>query len=336
MKTQITQELLFSYFSGQVSPIQRQIVDQWAKDPEHREQFYEWLHAWESYQPQYLTDVEQAMARHAQRMSEAMAPGRGVLRARSSSPTRIFSQLPWKAAAAIVLMTLLAWQSRNRILNKTYHTHYGETRQVALPDGSSVTLNANSSIAVPRFGFIAARREVILHGEAVFSVKHTWDHKPFVVKTDQNFEVLVLGTEFAVYNRGVGGKVVLNRGKVQLRYKEGPTSKAIMMKPGELVKFDSRGSALLQKVRNPESLSAWRDNRFVFENTSLTEISLLFKDTYGLDLVIPDPELGKWTVSGSFTAHNADELLEILMDASSLTYIRSGNRIQVNSPTYSY
>lgn len=336
MKTQITQELLFNYFSGQASAIQKQLVDQWAKEPRHREEFYESLHAWEKSQPQYLANVEEAMARHRKRISVAPAETSATKRVLTASYTKLFYHFPWKAAASILFFLLVGYQFRNSILNKTYYTKYGETRKITLQDGSGVTLNANSSVSVPRFGFGSTDREVVLHGEAVFSVRHTENHSRFVVKTAQDFEVVVLGTEFAVYNRGQGGKVVLNHGKVQLLYKEGPVAKEIMMKPGELVRLDGLGNARLQKVRNPENLSAWRDNRFVFENTSLAEIAQLFKDTFGLILVIPDEEMAQWTASGSFTAHNADELLEALMEASSLTYTRSGNRIQINSPIHSY
>ncbi|GGM90304.1 anti-sigma factor [Dyadobacter beijingensis] len=336
MKPQITQQLLFDYFSGRVSPIQKQLVDEWAKDADHRELFYQSLHAWESQHPQYIVDLDKAMAGHTARMVSKAVKRPDWMRPARPLDGWIRKRGAIKVAASILVAALLCWQFRKPILNRTYTTHYGEVRQINLPDGSTVTLNANSAITVPRFGFGDSERAIGLEGEALFSVKHTQNHSRFVVRTGQNFDIEVLGTEFSVYNRGKSGRVVLNRGKVQLRYDQGPAPKTITMRPGEVVRLNGQGNAHLQKVRNPESLSAWRDNRFVFENTSLTEIAQLFADTYGLTLVISDPELAKWTITGSFTAHNADELLETLMEVSSLSYTRSGNQIQINSHIQSF
>ena len=105
-----------------------------------------------------------------------------------------------------------------------YKTAFGETRTVTLTDGSQVTLNANSSLRVPRFGFGKRTRDVTLLGEADFSIKHLPDDQRFVVQTDKNFEVVVLGTEFLVNTREKGTKVVLNKGKVRLLYQEGRTA----------------------------------------------------------------------------------------------------------------
>lgn len=334
MKTHVTQELLFNYFADRASALQKQLVEEWAKDAANREVFYAWLEAWESQQPQYLADTTKAIEQHQQRMTHKTADEGGV-----DAPVPIYpfparsNRFRWLLAASVTLLLLGGWLFRQPILYKSYATGYGEIRRVSLPDSSQVTLNGNSVLRLPRFGFGDRSREVALTGEATFSVTHTPDDRRFVVKTDQHFEVVVLGTEFTVYNRQRGGRVLLNRGAVQLRYGEKELTQQVLMRPGDLVTLDRRGHARLSRVRQPENLAAWRNNRFVFEGTSLHEIAHLFNDTYGLQMVIADPDLANWTVSGSFTAHSADELLETLMAASSLTYTRSGNRIFIAKPT---
>ena len=57
----------------------------------------------------------------------------------------------------------------------------------------------------------------------------------------------MLGTEFLVNTREKAKKVVLNKGKVQLLYQEGETSKQLMMKPGNLVTFDQTGRVSLKQ-----------------------------------------------------------------------------------------
>ncbi len=332
MKTQVTQELLFNYFAGRVTPFQQQLVEEWAKDPTHREMFYAWLEAWENQHPQYLADVATGLARHQSRLTQPPLVETGTrLQVLPSSPALPvwYHRFRWMMAAAVALLLLVGYLGRDLIRYQHYHTGYGQTRQFSLADGSWVILNANSSLQVPRFGFGARSREVFLTGEAAFSVKHTPDHQQFVVKTDQQFEVLVLGTEFTVYNRPRGRRVVLNKGKVQLRYQEGEAVKQLTMQPGDQVTLDQGSGARFKKLAQPENATAWRDNRFVFEETTLQEIAYLFEETYGWQLEIPDPEIASWTVSGSFTARSGEELLETLMQASSLTYQRTGNRITI-------
>ncbi|KAA9349023.1 FecR family protein [Larkinella humicola] len=334
MKTQVTKELLFNYFAGRTTAFQKQLIDEWAKDTDNREQFFQWLEIWESQHPQYVADVQTALDRHQMRMAQDPQEDEP---AGADRPIPIIHQpwFRWVAAASVTLLVVSSWVYRDDIMNEKYTTTYGETRQLTLADGSEVTLNANSTLKVPRFGFGSQTRDVALSGEATFSVTHTTDDQRFVVKTNRNFEVVVLGTEFSVYNRERGGKVVLNKGKVQLRYQEGKAPRQLMMKPGDLVTLNRRdGQVQLQKLSQPENASAWRENRFVFEETTLEEITHLFRENYGLVLEITDPKLAKWTVSGSFTARNAEELLESLMEGSALTYKRTGNHIVIPNPAH--
>jgi ferric-dicitrate binding protein FerR (iron transport regulator) len=117
--------------------------------------------------------------------------------------------------------------------------------------------------------------------------------------------------------------VVLSKGKVKLHYLEGNAIKQIVMKPGDLVTMDEKGRAVIAKTENPTKYSAWKAHRFIFENESLRKICNLFEDNFGLTVHIPDSSLADQTISGSFTALNAEELLEILTDDSGLSYTKS-------------
>ncbi len=161
-------------------------------------------------------------------------------------------------------------------------TEYGQTSSFVLRDGSRVTLNANSTLWVPRLGFDTGTREVQLEGEAEFSVRHTLDNRRFVVKTSDIFQVEVLGTEFTVYARPRGTKVALTQGKIRLDYTQGTDKKQLMMKPGERATMDQKGDLTVEASENPEAESAWKEQRFVFNNTSVQEICNLLQESFGL------------------------------------------------------
>lgn len=322
MKDSINKELMFNYFSGNATALEKDLIDRWSADPLAREQLFIWLMEWENQNIQYNADVESAITRHFARIDEHPAEAeRAVTRPILALPAKGKS---WLVAAAVALILLSGgWLAREHVRYEIYTTGFGQIQRLVLADGSKVVLNANSTLRIPRFGFGKTTREVYMTGEADFSITHTANHQKFIVHTEKNFDVEVLGTEFNVYARPRRSRVVLNKGKVKLHYLKGSETDQIVMRPGDLVTFDAPGQASLKKTTNPANYSAWKAHRFVFENESLREICDLFEDNFGLEIRIPDSTLAGQTVSGSFTALNAEELFEILADDSGLSYSRS-------------
>lgn len=325
MKEGINKELIFSYFSGRATAIEKEIIDQWASQSQGKELFFIWLQEWENQNLQYQADVEKGLSRHKLRMSREDRP-MAVVENNPSLPERLVLWWPggsWFAAAMVLIIVSAGWLSRDSIRYQTFSTSFTETKRLQLADGSKVVINANSSLRIPRFGFGEKMREVYLTGEADFNITHTKDHKRFIVHANDNLDIEVLGTEFNVYARPRGTKVVLNKGKVQLNYRDGRSIRQLTMSPGDLVTMDNNGIKSVTKTENPQNYSAWKAHRFIFENESLMEICHLFEDNFGVKVQIPDSTLARQTISGSFTALNAEELLEILTDDSGLSYQKS-------------
>ena len=334
MKTEISKELVFSYFASKASPLQRKLVEEWLKTNE--EQYYEWLEEWENTHPQYLPDSEAALLKYEAFLENNPQSVEPLIVSSEETEELRFPLKPtiwwkWGMAAAMVVgvMTIGGWFFRDNIIYQTYQTTFGETEALTLKDGTHVTLNANSSLRIPRFGFSQTAREVFLVGEANFEVTHQANHQKFVVKTDKNFEVVVLGTEFTVYARQRISKVVLNKGKVKVQYQEGNTQKHLMMKPGDLVTLDNQ-NRLSRKVTNqPQNYAAWEQKRFVFEETTLQEVAYLLQENYGLEVEISSKPLAERVIMGSFRAENVDELLRSISELLDINVVRQGNRVQL-------
>lgn len=326
MKESINKELIFNYFSGKATALEKDQIEQWSTDPQSKEQLFIWLAEWENQNIQYNADVEWAITRHFSRIDE-----QAITPETETEPTVVrkmqmvsVKRKTWLVAAAAALIVLSGgWLARDRVRYEIYTTSFGQIQRLELADGSKVVLNANSTLRVPRFGFGKTTREVYMTGEADFAITHTATNEKFIVHTEKNFDVEVLGTEFNVYARPRRSRVVLNKGKVKLHYLKGAETDQIVMQPGDLVTFDAPGQASVRKAMNPANYSAWKAHRFVFENESLREICDLFEDNFGLKISIPDSTLAAQTISGSFTALNAEELFEILADDSGLSYSRS-------------
>jgi len=199
---------------------------------------------------------------------------------------------------------------------KVYRTAYGETRTFALPDGSSVILNANSTLTLFSDWNDDPSREIWLDGEAFFSVVHTSNNQLFRVNTEEGVTVDVLGTTFNVYNRKNGTKVVLNSGQIRLNLPTAQSPEMIIMKPGEMVEYKEQHYE--RKDVDPQLYTAWTNNKIILDHTSLAEMVHMLKDSYGLEVRVSDPSLLEQTVSGSMPLGNAEILLQQMAKAFQL------------------
>ena len=323
MNQSITKDTIFDHFAGRLTTLQRKLVEEWLQEPLHRELYYEWLEDWERGHLQCITDAETALLTSLNQIDHQPE---AEVRPLSTRPAPFRRR--WMAVAATITLCLTAglYASRLHWFYRSIGTDYGEVRRETLPDGSLVTLNAHSILKFPRFGF-GRHREVLLTGEASFSVRHTLHNQRFVVRTPKGVDIVVLGTEFNVYARPRGTRVVLNRGKIQLNYhsRTQPTRK-MLMQPGDQISLDQTGKLAIRRGTNAAAATAWQQHRFSFSATSMREIAALIKENYNLTVELK-PQLAQRTVSGSFRARNANEFLQIVAELLEINYGRQGNTV---------
>lgn len=228
-------------------------------------------------------------------------------------------------AAVLITVTSIVYFWGENTAWKEFHTAYGETRNVVLPDGSSVVLNANSTLTLHSDWSRDSEREIWLDGEAFFSVIHKEDNKVFRVKTKEGVSVEVLGTTFNVYNRLNGTKVVLNSGQIRLSLPTKESSQKILMKPGDMVEYKEQH--FNKKAVDPKLYTAWTDNKIILDHTKLSEMVYMLKDTYGLDVKVADSSLLEQTVSGSMPLGDAEVLLQQMAKAFQLRIKKNDNVI---------
>jgi ferric-dicitrate binding protein FerR (iron transport regulator) len=190
----------------------------------------------------------------------------------------------------------------------TYHTAFGESKNIVLPDSSTVVLNSNSSLRFQNDWDTKRSREIWIEGEAFFSVAHLKSNKPFIVRTTEGLGVRVLGTSFNVYHRTRETKVVLNTGRIELQLPEKANLKQnILMQPGDLVEYKDKSFS--KKRVNPEVYSAWTEQKLVLDHTSLREMVKLLQDTYGITVIVKDDSLLNQTASGSMPIKDGEGLI---------------------------
>ncbi|MBK9014132.1 MAG: FecR domain-containing protein [Saprospiraceae bacterium] len=247
--------------------------------------------------------------------------------ARPSAPTFVnrkssIVNRKWLAIAAALLFGVVGiWWFSSRdnfsFADTAYHTQAGEKKEVKLPDGSVVTLNAMSKL-----GFAAADwkdgRKVALDGEAYFKAKKG---KTFTVSTEQG-AVEVVGTIFNVYARGEELEVKCAEGRVQVINPEG--TERVLLKAGEQVTV-LRGK--MQKRQGLAGYPNWFKGESAFRSAPLERVFGEMERQYGV-LVLAD-SLGERTFSGKFVHKDLKKALKMVCDPMKLKCEVRGDTVLV-------
>ena len=172
----------------------------------------------------------------------------------------------------------------------TISTPRGGVYQINLPDGTSVWLNAASSIKFPTTFAHLSQRQVELRGEAYFEVAKN-KKLPFIVSTGQQ-QVEVLGTHFNInsYEDEEEVKTTLLEGSVKVS-----AGNVMFLKPGQQATSSVRsGGKVKVGPANIEQAMAWKNGFFHFEKENLHSVLRQLARWYDVEVVYqidrPDDE----------------------------------------------
>lgn len=188
----------------------------------------------------------------------------------------------------------------------TLRTGSGKSYKVTLTDGTTVWLNASSSITFPA-AFAQSERKVAIEGEAYFEV--TADaRRPFRI-TARNQVVEVLGTTFNINAYSEQG--LIQSTLVQGKIKVGTAGSSLVLKPGQQTNVMADGSIGLANVPDVEAATAWTRNYFQFRGASIEMIMSHLSKWYGVPAEIKDRIDEKFVLEISRNAP-LDEVLTLL------------------------
>lgn len=236
----------------------------------------------------------------------------------------------WVAAASIIVVlagAMIVMRIRSAG-EQVLATPYGKLMVQQLPDGSEVTINANSNIRFANNWKDGGLREVWMEGEAFFHVRKMPDRSRFIVHTGR-FDVVVTGTQFNVVSRPHNANVMLHEGSVILHGRDG---KEVDMVPGDFVQWD--GQALRRRGAQRDSVLAWKDLKLFFDKTPLKEVAGIIEDQYGIKVELSDQSLGDSTITGIMPNNNLEVLLQALQATSDFDVVKGDGKIRIKTPTH--
>lgn len=171
-------------------------------------------------------------------------------------------------------------KDQNAMTYNTIETPRGGQYQLTLGDGTVVWLNAGSSLKYPTT-FSGRERNVELTGEAYFQVAKNKD-RPFSVAVN-GMKVEVLGTHFNImaYDNENAIETTLLEGSVKLT----KDRHSKMLIPNQQGILNNGASGFQVRSVNTESVIAWKNGFFKFDNENIETIMRKVARWYDVDVV---------------------------------------------------
>lgn len=220
--------------------------------------------------------------------------------------------------AAILVVGLLLG-SYFDVFKKTEATKYytsitpkGSVSQMILPDGTHVFMNAGTQMKYSVNG-ADNNREVFLSGEAWFHVTQM-DDNPFIVHTSM-YDVRVTGTTFNVKAYPDDRDVIttLEEGRVCVKtIEDSKQASEIQLNPGEQLVYNKELKDIHVQEVNTKWVTSWKENKLVFINMSLKDLTALLERRYGVEIEINDKGILDYHYDGTIKDETILQVLEIL------------------------
>ncbi|MET0394833.1 MAG: FecR domain-containing protein [Chitinophagaceae bacterium] len=240
-----------------------------------------------------------------------------------------------QAACVIGLIVCFTWLFTNRQHEKqgqdliTENTMWqqastanGEQCTIHLPDGSLVYLNGGSIIRYPGT-FSGDKRQIrLVTGEIFLEVQRN-EKVPFIVTTDDK-EVKVLGTSFTVQNRPESNQVTVavRTGKVAFGLSGKAGASQLLLTPGRKGMIEKADGRMQMVACGIGGIGSWRNNEFIFEDATLTDITTALEYRYGGQYRIGKKSLGKKHFKATFRQRSPDEIIRILSIMGDFRYYK--------------
>ncbi|GAA4320824.1 FecR domain-containing protein [Mucilaginibacter gynuensis] len=313
MKPPQLKKLIDRYLKNNVTDKERQLVD-------------EWYQSYEGDKNALSAEKEARLKKEIYRHVKGQIDT-------PSAKIRWLNITRYAAAAVTILLISVGLLFRKKAAEHSNKEAYtiiktgtGQVRKLQLPDGSTVWLNAMSSIRVSEDFENKTFRNIYLdEGEAFFEVKKN-PARPFLVIT-RNITTRVLGTSFNVkaYNKLNNATVTVRTGRVQVNDKQ---RQLAVLLPDQKIIYSIKDHTSIMVTGDGGKSKAWTDGQTILNQASFKELALAFKSLYGVQLTSKN----KLTTSYKYnvtisSSHTVDQAMKIICSVHQNTFRRKNNEV---------
>ena len=282
------QQILHKYFRGETNEDEERRIIEWTENsPENRDRFLEERKFYDI--ALFMNAEEKAQPKKA----------------------KTIMMVKWSmgiAASIIVILSCgLLWKeyqySTIPLALQSVTVPPGQRAQITLADGTTVWLNAQSTLKYDK-DFGLKNRDVQLDGEAYFEVAH--DKKlPFYVNTDMN-KIGVVGTRFNVcaYSGTDFFEAALVEGVIDI-YEHNGVKPIVRMQPDEIF-YAADGKYKRSRMRSDDFLR-WKEGLYCFDDTPLDDLLSRLEKYYNVKFIVKNKEVLNYKCTGKFKEQDGVE-----------------------------
>jgi len=286
----------------------------------------------------------------------------------SFNKTNLFKIITRYAAIFIVAFSLSGllfyYIGKNRVTNSKQSfseliVPLGSRAQFTLSDGTTVTLNAGSRLKYDnRFGI--RDRVVQLEGEGYFKVAKDGE-RPFTVKTS-HLNIRALGTTFNIkaYSDDKTIETTLVEGSVKIEeITDKSGAEVIVLKPNQKLTFFKEDSTMVDETASPkgktenntqplqvqkaiaiprlvtenvnvEPVISWKENRWIFEKQSLSQIAVELERKFDVQIHFESERLKTFRFTGIIIAEPIEQVLEVMSITAPINFKLKGKVVTLS------
>ncbi|MDR0507585.1 MAG: FecR domain-containing protein [Dysgonamonadaceae bacterium] len=240
-------------------------------------------------------------------------------------------------AAAILLpllmvFTIYLYRENRIIMDGKIYVETGKTERasITLPDGTVVTLNAESKLGYDPKGYNRKERKISFSGEGYFQVAHNGE-LPFSIHAE-GAQVNVFGTvfNFSIRDNDTTAMLSLEQGRVSI----------LSLQTSENVVLNKNQTAILNKLtgnitvifdKNITDRSAWRRGDMIFRNTGLSQVFRTIEENYNIKIKYTSSKYISDTFTGTLPVTDLNEALEIIERSYHVKSVINGKEVSIKS-----
>ncbi len=227
-----------------------------------------------------------------------------------------FNSMIYAIAASLTIFISIA--AFCRFYTTSMHATSGQKLLCELPDGSSIQLNAGSSVEYKPYWW-SFERELLFEGEGFFEVKKG---ERFAVLSDLG-RTEVLGTSFNIYSRADKYEVYCKTGKVAVYSNK--SGKKVELTPKMLASVNETHIGVGTEVEEGDAMG-WSINVLSFKSDLLSDVFSEIERQYDVEI-----ELDPLIKSKRYTAYykkpdNIEDLLTLICQTFGLKFELKANK----------
>jgi transmembrane sensor len=218
---------------------------------------------------------------------------------RKSSYRSVFISL---AAVLLLSFSIYLFIALFEDSNKLTILSKNEIQKVILPDGSHITLNANSSIQYDEATFNKRDRQVSLIGEAFFDIEKSTTR--FIIDA-YSTRIEVLGTSFNVKTSIDSTILQVKTGHVKFS----GIDTALFLKKGSVATYVNDSFSIIDNNIALYKIGVWKSNIWSFRKEKLGEIIPFFSHYYNVNIHILEDNINELTITANMSKTSLTKIL---------------------------